>query len=150
MPRIIALCGLSGVGKTYRRETDPELKNLPYVDVADIYMEEEEGISSRWALQLMLNKIEYMIERGEQTIVVEASFRRRSGQRQWLEYLAGKYDYQVEYIELEAPVEECIERVKRQFEQFKQKSNVAEGDIEKMESYTKARLEILHGSTSCD
>jgi predicted kinase len=131
MTRIIALCGVSGVGKTYRRTTDLELIDLPYVDIADIYAEGED-ISHAWALQLMLEKIEAFLERGEQAIVVEATFRRRSAQREWLEYLAARYTCQVEYIELDAPLEQCVQRVKNQLEHFIKQAGVSQGEIERM------------------
>ncbi len=143
MARIIALCGISGVGKTYRRMTDPELKDKQYVDIADIYEEERPDLSNRQIFALMLDRIENMIESGEEIIVAEAYFRRGSYQRQWLEFLAEKWGATVEYIELEAPLEVCIQRIKTQLEEFKKLPGVAKGEVEKMERFTSARLEIL-------
>ena len=37
--RVTILCGVSGSGKTHRRTTDPDLKHLPCVDIADVYRE---------------------------------------------------------------------------------------------------------------
>ncbi len=143
MARIIALCGISGVGKTYLRSTDPRLKDFPHIDIADIYEEEPEGSSNRQIFALMLDRVENMIEQGEDVIVLEAYFRRGSYQRQWLEFLADRWDARVEYIELEAPLEVCIQRIKAQLEAFKKQPGVAKGEVEKMERYTSARLEIL-------
>lgn len=36
---IIVLCGASGAGKTYARKRLPELRDLPCVDVADVYLD---------------------------------------------------------------------------------------------------------------
>ncbi len=112
MARIIALSGISGVGKTRLRTTDLRLRDLPYIDIADIYAEEPEGSSNRQVFTLMLDRLESLIENGAEAVVLEAYFRRHSYQREWLEFVAGRLDSQVEYIELEAPLETCIERVK--------------------------------------
>lgn len=37
--QVTILCGVSGSGKTHRRTTDPGLRDLPYVDIADVYRE---------------------------------------------------------------------------------------------------------------
>ncbi len=37
MARILTLSGISGAGKTYIREHDLQLKDLPYVNFADVY-----------------------------------------------------------------------------------------------------------------
>jgi predicted kinase len=140
MKQIIALCGISGVGKTHRRTTDPKLKDLPFADVANVYREYPE-IQSRLAFQIFLDNIEALMEAGNEQIVVEASFSQR--QRDWLGYIAEKHDYEVEYIELEAPVEECIRRVKAQFESFKSEKHSRE-ELETMERYTGARLRWLN------
>jgi predicted kinase len=86
MTRIIVLCGVSGVGKTYRCTTDPELIDLPHVDIADIYAEGDD-ISHAWALQLIHDRLETCLELGDPAVVVGATFRRTSEQRELLEYL---------------------------------------------------------------
>ncbi|NIV30035.1 MAG: hypothetical protein GWN58_11200, partial [Anaerolineae bacterium] len=37
MKKAIILWGVSGTGKTHARLNDPKLKDLPYIDIADIY-----------------------------------------------------------------------------------------------------------------
>ena len=39
MRKVIVLAGVSGVGKTHARLTDPTLRDLPCVDIADVYRE---------------------------------------------------------------------------------------------------------------
>jgi hypothetical protein len=39
MKRAIILSGVSGTGKTYTRTTAPELKDLPHLDIAEVYRE---------------------------------------------------------------------------------------------------------------
>ena len=64
MTKIIALSGLSGVGKTYRRTTDPSLKDLPYIDIADIYPEYP-GISKLTAFGRMMTATEKILQDDE-------------------------------------------------------------------------------------
>lgn len=37
--KVTVLCGVSGSGKTYQRTIHPALKDLPFVDIADVYKE---------------------------------------------------------------------------------------------------------------
>jgi len=138
MPKFIVLAGVSGVGKSYRRTTDPALKDLPYVDIADIYRDNP-GILPRQAFSMMVTEAFAMINDGKETIVLEALFKKNGFQREGLEYYADAADIQIEYIDLTASVEECVQRIKAQ-----EKKAIAEGeDKQWWNTYTKARLEYL-------
>ena len=43
MKTIIALSGLPGSGKSTCKREDPILKNLPFIDIADIYADLNSG-----------------------------------------------------------------------------------------------------------
>jgi len=137
MPKFICLCGVSGVGKSHRRTTDPALKDLPFVDIADIYRENP-GIQPREAFGMLMNEAHALITQdGHQTVVLEAYFKKGSFQRQVIEYYADGVE--IEYIELAAPVETCKERIRKQGEEA-----IARGeDKQWWTNYTTARLEFL-------
>ena len=138
MPKFIVLCGVSGVGKSYRRTTDPDLKDLPFVDIADIYRDNP-GMQPRQAFSMMLNEAFGLINDGKETVVLEAYFKPKSYQREGLEYYCDSADIQIEYIELVAPVAECKKRIQAQAEEA-----IARGeDPDWWKSYTTARLEFL-------
>jgi len=63
---------VSGAGKTWARTHDPELKDLPYVDIADIYREFPEF---DWfdALHCLLKRVRVLF-RGHDTVVIEGYF----------------------------------------------------------------------------
>jgi predicted kinase len=138
MPKFIALCGVSGVGKTHRRTTDPALKNLPFVDIADIYRDNP-GIQPRQAFSMLINKAFTMVRDGAETVVLEAYFKPGSFQRESLEYFCEADGVQIEYIELTASIEECKQRIQSQAQQA-----IAGGeDPAWWKYYTTTRLDLL-------
>jgi hypothetical protein len=137
MPTIYALSGVSGVGKTYTRTHDPKLKDLPCLDIADMYVLSP-GASPQEAHTMFAARYIEMMAGGD--FVLEAYFRRGSTQRMWLEYHAECCDYTVEYIELSAPVEVCRQRVQEQFERDMQEHPELE---EQHIRYRDARLFLL-------
>ena len=113
MPTIYCLAGVSGAGKTYTRTKNPELKGLPYLDVADCY-EKQPGMGPHEAWFLLENELVEMLDQGGD-LVVEAWFRRDGFQRARIELLAQANGYRVEWIELEADREICKQRVEQDF-----------------------------------
>ncbi|MGD0002838.1 MAG: hypothetical protein ABSE06_01270 [Anaerolineaceae bacterium] len=138
MPKFIVLCGVSGVGKSYKRTTDPALKDLPFVDIADIYRDNP-GIKPRDAFSMLINEAFSMFQDGAYTVVLEAYFKRGSFQRDALEYFCQGDGVDIEYIELSAPVEECKKRIQAQASE----AIAAGGDPAYWATYTTARLEFL-------
>ena len=115
MKKVIILTGVSGVGKTYARTTDPELRDLPYVDIADVYREFPEF---HWdqAIRACLKRVRKALERHE-TIVIEGYFLPGTRTRQWLLgdlKVAGVHN--VEVRNMWAPFEVCQGRIAAQFE----------------------------------
>lgn len=146
MPHVIALCGLSGAGKTHLRTTDPCLKDLSCVDIADIYEEHHRnGLQPQQALWQMLDAIRDRLDNGIDVIVAEAYFKRGGRQREWLENYAGAYGWTVEYIELDTPIEVCIERVQRDAEEFQKRTDISREVKERFERYSEARRKFLEG-----
>lgn len=67
--KVTVLCGVSGSGKTYLRTTNPDLKRLPYVDIADVYAQYPEFdwvtatcVACRRALALLQQNDHVVIE----------------------------------------------------------------------------------------
>lgn len=112
---IYALSGGSGIGKTFTRTTDPKLKDLPYLDIADIYSTCP-GVTAAVAWSLFEEELIPLLEE-QPAIVLEAYFRPGSFQRKRLEYIAEANGFSVQYIEPEADKQTRIERVKAQFAQ---------------------------------
>jgi hypothetical protein len=131
MKKIVALCGGSGVGKTYTRTTDPALKDLPALDIADCYKDYPFATPSE-ALSVFVSRLVEWIEDGIENIVVEAYFREGSSQRNWLNYVAEANGYTVEYITLLGDFETRKERILKQF---------VEGETH---TRTEARMKLLH------
>jgi len=144
MTRFIVLAGLSGVGKTYRRTTDPALKDLPYVDIADIYRDNPGGIPPRDAFSMLINEAFGYINDGAEAVVLEAYFKPGSFQRKSLEYYAEGSSVQVEYIDLTASVALCKERILSQG-----KAAIEAGeDAVWWNNYTMTRIHFLAGNYS--
>lgn len=70
--RVIILCGVSGVGKTHARLHDPELVDLPYVDIADVYRDLPYA-SARVATEALINKVLKLLKEHD-SVVVEGYF----------------------------------------------------------------------------
>jgi adenylate kinase family enzyme len=114
MKRAIILSGVSGTGKTHARLNAPELKNLPHLDIADVYREfpEFDWYEAFWALA---KQVREALEEHD-TVVIEGYFLPGSTTRQWL--LA---DLQVAGAKAKtrwfwAPFEVCQARIVAQFE----------------------------------
>jgi len=140
MKTLYALSGPSGAGKTFRRLNDPKLKDLPSFDVADIYAENSD-IDPQRAFTMLLEKIVPVLEKGD-SFVVEAYFKEGSFQRKWIEHYSEYHGYNLVYIEFDTPLEVCMERVKKDYEDRKDlcKDNHERARLEK---YTTARLFLL-------
>jgi len=117
MKRAIVLSGVSGTGKTYARLNDPELKDLPYVDIADFY---KENADVHWAVAhaLLKRKVaELLLE--HDTVVVEGYFLpgtpSRNGLARALKVAGARADFRFYW----APFETCLERIRDQWEQGK-------------------------------
>jgi len=72
MKKVIILAGVSGTGKTHARLNDPELKDLPYVDIAEIY---ERWPEFDWyeALHALLKHARFLLQKYD-TILIESYF----------------------------------------------------------------------------
>jgi len=137
MKKIIAMSGVSGVGKTWARTHDADLKELPQLDIMDVYREYP-GISPTGAFSQFIGKVQTLINRND-CIVLEAYFRQGSRQRILLEWTAETVGATIEYRELHAPLDVCKARVKAQaIELFKDFP-----DDPFVKDYTDTRLRLL-------
>jgi hypothetical protein len=141
MKKIIVLSGVSGVGKTHRRTSDPTLKQLPFIDIADIY-KEHPGISKLTAFGRMMTSTE-MLLRETDTVVLEAAFLPGSRQRDWLTVWADFLNAEVEYIELTAPKEILLERVECDYRTGRKLPTAHERDTARR--YYEARVDFING-----
>lgn len=141
MKKIVALSGVSGVGKTYRRTTDPALKDLPCIDIADIY-KEHPGISKLTAFGRMMTSTE-MLLRDDDTVVLEAAFLPNSRQRDWLTVWADFLNAEIEYIELAAPKAVLLERIEHDYRQGRHRPTHKER--EEARRYHNARIGFING-----
>lgn len=107
----IILSGLSGTGKTRMRTRHPDLKDLPCVDIADVYRDMPGAPWADVMHEFLLRVREALDEHG--TVVLEGYFLPGStSQRMLLDDLrvAGAT---YEIISLWAPYEVCIGRLER-------------------------------------
>jgi len=114
MKKVIVLTGVSGVGKTHARLNDPELKDLPCVDIADIYQEHPE-FDWRDALGILLLRVRTLLRKHE-VIVAEGYFLPGSSSRRCLVRDMRVAGAQVEFRDLWEPSEVCQERIVAQWE----------------------------------
>lgn len=70
--KVTVLCGVSGSGKTHRRTTDPDLKGLPYVDIADVYKEFPE-FDSFVATAVVCKRVRSLLQKTDH-VVIEGYF----------------------------------------------------------------------------
>jgi len=78
--KVIVLAGVSGVGKTHARLTDPALKDLPCVDIADVYCEYPE-FDWMEAFFALARRVRTCLEQCD-TVIVEGYFLPGSTTRQ--------------------------------------------------------------------
>jgi predicted kinase len=113
MKRAIVLCGVGGTGKTHARLNDPELKDLPFVDIADIYKEFPE-IDWSAAHAILERRMAKLLQEHD-AVVVEGYFLPGSVTRQYLEYALKVCGAKGEWREFWAPYETCVERIAAQW-----------------------------------
>ncbi len=89
MKKIIVMSGLSGAGKTFTCTHDPELKDLPQLDIMDIFRKQR-GITSTSAFPAFLGEVQMFINQND-AIVLEAYFRPGSRQRDMLIWIAEEF-----------------------------------------------------------
>jgi len=128
MKTLIILSGVSGVGKTRHRENHPDFKDLPCVDMADIYRDIPNiprGISGTMALWTRVaGKFK---EHGVDTVVAEGYFLKGTESRGCLVTMAKNAGVKVRIINFWAPLDECEKRLRLQ--QMKGKASAAEVEL---------------------
>jgi len=137
---IIALCGAPGSGKSTYRTTNPETKDLPYLDVADIYAEYGNIRSEDAYAELLARLLKLLADHDK--VVIEASHPKNHWQRTWLTYLAEMNGANVDFREFNAPAEECLRRVKAQYKDAV-KNAKTDKDYRTVNQYYQARIEML-------
>jgi len=131
MKRVIILSGVSGTGKTHARTHLPELKDLPFVDIADIYAEWPEF---DWfsATVCLCKRVRKLLEEHD-TVVVEGYFLAASISLRMLEndlhVIGAKADIRVFW----EPLGVCEQRLIRQWERGEQDA-----------VQTRKRMDLLH------
>ena len=114
MKKVIVLAGVSGTGKTHARTHDPELKDLPHVDIADIY---EEFPEFGWyeALYALLKRARLLLQKHD-VIVVEGYFLDGSTSRRILVNDMKVAGATIKFREFWAPFQVCALRITQQWE----------------------------------
>lgn len=118
---IYALAGPPGAGKTHYKDHHPMLCALPFIDVADVYLDYP-GIQPSDAFSELLQRITVFIDEdnASQDIVVEAVFKAGGIQRTWLEYVAQMNEYKIEYVDIDTPLKECLSRIEADWKKSNQ------------------------------
>lgn len=107
--KLIVLAGVSGVGKTYTRTHDPRLKDLPCVDMADVYRDHPLRVwpETYYIFEARLDKTFI----GHDTVVAEGYFLPGSTTRNWLANKMRRLGIEMEFIDLHAALSTCEERI---------------------------------------
>ncbi len=106
--KIIVLCGTSGVGKTYAREHLPELRNLPYVDVADVYLDNP-GCTWVEATAGVISRTKALLRKHD-VMVVEGYYLPGTASRNMLSEGLGRYAA-IDWRLMVEPTEVCRQRI---------------------------------------
>lgn len=120
--KITCMAGVSGVGKTWKRTNDPILAALPFLDIADIYVELEADDSgyvvADWnsAMIVLIDRIVEHKQSGTKHLVVEGYFLPGTPSRKWLADACKVQGIDIEYQLLWAPLKVCAERLYDQFD----------------------------------
>lgn len=141
MKTIIALSGLPGSGKTTFKNSDPLLKTLPFVDVADVYAEFN-PISARDAFAELLNQTSEHLK-GSDIVVIEASLARNTWQREVLANFCKMKHVSLKYKEFFVDAKTCYQRVLAQYNEVYPQ---AESDDKRaiINNYFSSRIAILN------
>jgi predicted kinase len=106
--KIIVLCGVSGVGKTYARENLSELRDLPCVDVADVYLDDP-AITWVEATAGVISRTKKLL-RHHNTVVVEGYYLPGTITRDMLSEGLGRYAG-IEWRLMVEPISLCRKRI---------------------------------------
>jgi hypothetical protein len=114
MKKVIVLAGVSGTGKTRARLNDPELKGLPYLDIAEIY---ERWPEFGWyeALYTLLKRIRGLLKEHD-VVVIEGYFLPETVSRTILTNDLKVAGAKVEFREFWEPFQVCALRITQQWE----------------------------------
>lgn len=113
MKELIVLSGVSGTGKTRWRTEHPDFKNIPYVDIADIYKSIPNIPRGAAVVCAMWIRIASKLETHD-TVIAEGYFLRESESRAVLLSMARLAGVKVRIINFWAPLEECERRIRLQ------------------------------------
>ena len=106
--RVIVLCGVSGVGKTWARTHISELMDLPYVDIADVYRDMPYA-GARVATEALINKVLKLLKEHD-SVVVEGYFLPDTPSRSLLITRLDRFAQALFRLMVE-PIEVCREQV---------------------------------------
>ena len=115
--RVIVLCGVSGSGKTWTRTHDLRFKDLPYVDVAEIYRGYYDGdVIADWETVVddAIDQVKDLLE-AHQRVVLEGYFLPNTGSRRAVYSSLQRDESQVDFLDLNVPLDLCIERIEMQW-----------------------------------
>lgn len=104
--KLIMLSGVSGSGKTWRRTHDPDLVDLPFVDVQDLYRAWPGAFAAEVAFQLR-DTVRKALQRSL-TVVAEGYLLRHSLGRDLLAGLAHQVGAEFVIIECWRPKGDCL------------------------------------------
>lgn len=139
--RVIALSGVSGAGKTYRRTTDPALKDLPCVDIADIYAEFPGAPKAEIFAAAMFRLQDLICE--HDAVVFEAALLPGSRQRPILESCLRNCGAELEYLVVPTPPRAVLlGRILNDYHQAIEEATT-DADRAKAENYFNARQNFI-------
>ena len=131
MKKVIILSGVSGTGKTHARLTLPELKDLPFVDIADIYREWPE-FDWQDAVVCLCKRVRKLLAEHD-TVVAEGYFQKRSHSLRMLENDLSVLGVKSEVWVFWEPLGVCEQRLIRQWKH---------GEYDAVR--TRKRMDLLH------
>jgi len=107
---LIVLSGVSGTGKTHFRTHHEDYRDLPQVDIADVYRDNPFIPRGMAAVASVWPRVMKAFERGDE-VILEGYFLRDSQSRWTLNRLASRSDVEVRYLNFWAPLEVCEDRL---------------------------------------
>ena len=115
---LIVLSGLPGSGKTHTRLTDPDLRDLPAFDIADIYQEalDKYQLELDWYMatsELLRAAVQALTE--HDVVIIEGCFMPDSPSMEQVRQSARVYGFTVDYRTHDVDPVLCAERIGAQY-----------------------------------
>ncbi len=109
---VLCLCGVSGAGKSFLRQTKQEFRDLPVVDISDVYRELPWADYVEATLEVARRTRELL--KSHDAVLIEGFFIAGSPSRLLLEDELSRLDAEVKFTLVHAPMETCETRLRLQ------------------------------------